>query len=229
MASRSGSSRIRGFAAVVALVLLPGCQWVGLRSPWEPSIGPDIYRRAESQRARRLEQEVERLRADLRQAEEALVAAESGLLGTHGRADAVSSLAEVQIQVERAAREAPWRRAEIAEAKAKLGEGDRLIQQGHFGAALFFVYRAQRIADHLQGEAQQVAATLGARFIRGRHVNLRAGPSTDDPVLTVLTAGTPVFPERRRNGWMLVRTPSGPVGWVHADLVDSSSPASPAR
>jgi hypothetical protein len=218
-------------AACPAFLLPVGCQLLPYR--FRPGSGQqisaDVYRRAESERAERLQREVERLRADLQQAEGALVAAESGLLGNHSRADAVSSLAEVRIQVERAAQGAPWRSREIDEARQKLEEADRLVQEGHFGAALFFVYRARRMADQLQAEAREVAAAPGARFVRAGRVNLRAGPSTDEPVLSVLSAGTPVFPEQDRDGWVLVRTAAGPVGWVHHSLLDDGPPASPAR
>jgi SH3-like domain-containing protein len=45
------------------------------------------------------------------------------------------------------------------------------------------------------------------------------GPSTEEEVLTVLTLGTPVFPEGRDLEWILVRTVAGPVGWVHESLL----------
>lgn len=178
-----------------------------------------MYRRAEVERIERLEAEVERLRADLRQAEEALVLAESGLRGTHSRADAVSSVAEARIQVERAASLAPWRKQAIAEARAKLDEADRQIAVGHFGAALFFVYRAGRLGEQLEQEAEGVRRRPGTLYVRAERVNLRAGPSTDDEVVDVLTEGTPVFPERTRPPWTLVRVGSGSVGWVHRNLL----------
>ena len=49
------------------------------------------FREAETERAAKLVQEIERLKADLETAEAALVEAESGLAGTHTRADAVSN------------------------------------------------------------------------------------------------------------------------------------------
>lgn len=187
-----------------------------------PSIDSEIYRRAETDRADRLAAEVQRLRADLRQAEEALVMAESGLRGTHSRADAVSSLAEARIQVERAAQSTPWREDEIAEARAKLEEAARQIELAHFGAALFFVYRAERTSSMLEGEAARVHATPDVRYIRAKQVNLRAGPSTAEPILGVLSSGTPVHPESRNKRWVLVRTAQGALGWVHGSLLSMS-------
>lgn len=187
----------------------------------EPSaIDSEVYRRAETDRAARLAREVEELRRDLQQAEEALVAAESGLRGSYTRADAISRLAEARIRVARASHAAPWRASQIHEAKEKLADAERQVAASHFGAGLFLVYRAERISDALEDEARRVQATPGTRFVRSGRVNLRSGPSTDEPIVSVLTVGTPVFPESDESPWVLVRTASGDVGWVHATLID---------
>jgi hypothetical protein len=203
------------FGAVCAALLPIACT----SSPEPPVIDVAVYRRAEVDRAEQLEIEVARLRADLRQAEEALVLAESGLRGSHSRADAVSSLAEGRIGVERAARLAPWRAEMVDEARQKLDEADNQIQQGHFGAALFFVYRASRIAELLERESRAATDRPGTLYVRVPKVNLRAGPSMEEQVVGVLEEGTPVFPERTRNPWTLVRVTSGSVGWVHHSLL----------
>ena len=211
---RLGRTILRA-AFVVGTGALLGCS----TTDSAPEIDVAVYQRALLDRADRLEAEVQRLRADLHRAEEALVLAESGLRGSHSRADAVSSLAEVRIKVERAAQTAPWRADAIDEARVKLEEADRQIAAGHFGAALFFVYRTARIAEHLESEARTVRGRPGTLYVRAASVNLRAGPSTDDAVIRVLGQGTPVFPERTRDAWTLVRIASGSVGWVHGDLL----------
>ncbi len=225
-------------AAGTALFTASGCALITPGSADSPGAGDrraeisaEVYRRAESERADRLAREVMRLRADLRRAEEALVAAESGLRGNHSRADAVSTLATARIQVERAASSAPWRSDRIADAREKLDDADRQVREGHFGAALFFVYRALRISDEISLEAQKANASPGTRFVKPAKLNLRAGPSTEHRVVTVLSRGTPVFPETRRADWVLVRTAPGSVGWVHEDLIGrwgaGSGPAAP--
>lgn len=202
-------------AAVAAVLLLVGCA--------SPEVGPvvdrDIYRRAEVERAERLEAEIERLRADLRRAEEALVLAESGLRGSYTRADAVSALAESRIEVERTAALAPWRSEDVEAARRKLDEANSQIRQDHFGAAFFFIYRAQRMAEAIKREAELVAGRPETHFVKGRRVNLRSGPSTGARVVQVLHAGMPVFPESTQEAWMLVRATSGAVGWIHQSLL----------
>jgi Bacterial SH3 domain len=193
----------------------------------------DLFRRAETERAAELTREIARLQYDLRKAEEALIQAESGLAASHTRADAVSSLAVATIQVERAATRAPWRGKLVEDARSKLHEAEKQVAEGRFGAALFFVYRSQRVAESLLHEADLVERTDDARIIHARRVNLRAGPSTNTSVLSVLEAGTPVFPRAQEGEWMLMQVIGGPTGWIHRNLVSRQvleappSPASP--
>lgn len=208
----------RGRSAVLGVVLacvLPACA----APPPPPTVDLEVYRRAEAKRIENLEREIERLRADLREAEAALVAAESGLRGSHIRADAVSALAQARIELERASRSAPWRRREIGEARAKLEEAERQLAEGHIGSAIFFASRTSRIASTLLTEARHVSAAPNKRFVRARRVNLRAEPSTQAPIRAVLEQGQPLYPERQDGEWLLVRTPLGSVGWIHASLV----------
>ena len=206
------------------LLLLPACAGLlpaGSGSCPDPTAQADarVYRTAQQEQVAHLEREVARLRADLRQAEEAMVTIESGLRGVHTRADAVSSLAEARIAVERASQSVPWRPADVSEARAKLEEAERQLEAGHSGSAVFFASRAQRIAKTLSEEADQVTQQASTRFVHARRVNLRAEPSIDAKVIGVLDEATPVFLERREGDWVLVRTTAGPVGWVHRSLL----------
>jgi len=220
------------FRLALALVcgLVAACGSFPIRVEWRAEPGPEptanaadieseVYRRAELERSEFFEREVERLRADLRQAEESIVAMESGLRGSQSRADAVSSVAEARIALDRVRRQVPWRTAEVQEARTKLAEAQRQLDGDHAASALFFASRAQRITDSLLAEARQVAQWSDRRWTRGDRVNLRAGPSQQHRVVDVLVQETPVFPERAHEDWRLVRTPSGQVGWVHASLL----------
>jgi len=178
-----------------------------------------VYQKAERDRAALLEREVTRLRQDLTAAEQALVEAESGLRVEHTRADVVATLAAARIQLERAKAQAPWQGKAIADATAKLAEAERQTEQNHLGAAAFFASQAQRIAHRALQEARMARSEPGVRTVGGARVNLRRGPSRREEVLSVLTPGTPVFPERQQEKWVLVRTPAGAVGWVYAELL----------
>lgn len=209
--------------ALAASVLLSGCAlFAPPPPPPEPPperIDVSVYHRVATERAELLERENERLRADLRAAEATLLEVESGMRGTQRSAEAVSMLAEARIQVDRAAKRAPWRASTAAEAREKLDEADRQLAAGHVGSAIFFVSRATRIAAGLDAEADLIARSPGARRVKPRRANLRAEPSTDSPVLGVLPGQLPVFVEATEGEWALVRTVSGQVGWVHVDLL----------
>jgi hypothetical protein len=198
--------------------LLSACASLEPPAP-PPAPPPEVYRRADAERLKTVEQENERLRADLKAAEAMLLEVESGLKNPRRRAEAVSMLAEARIEVERAARRTPWRGAAVAEAKEKLLEAERQLAQGHLGSAIFFISRASRIAASLVEEAELIAAAPGSHYIKPRRANLRAEPNTTSDVLAVLPEELPVFVESREEGWALVRTVSGEVGWVHVELL----------
>jgi len=206
-------------AAVCAA--LAACQHTAEGRSVANGFDADSYRRAEAERIEFFEREVERLRADLRQAEESLVAMESGLRGFQSRADAVSALAEARIALERVSPSVPWRRDQVEEAQAKLAEASRQLQAGHVGSAVFFSSRAQRITESLQAEVRQVAGWSQKSLVVADAVPLHTGPSPDADVVGTLVAQTPVFPERSHADWTLVRTPSGRIGWVRASLLST--------
>lgn len=180
-----------------------------------PDIETEIFDRADADRVQALEREVERLKMDLVRAEDALT------LSDYSRANAVSSLAEAQMQLNRAAEVAPWRLETIKQARDKLETAQKHIDSEYFGAAAFFVYRANRIVEELNYEASIVDKTSQVMFVNRPRVNLRAGPSTDANILTILVRGTPVVREKKKDEWMLVRTLTGIAGWVHYSLVTS--------
>jgi hypothetical protein len=209
---------------LAGLCALMACQHANAPSAVHPSGAGSVdelfdaasYRRAEAERVDFFEREVERLRADLQQAEESLVAMESGLRSFQSRAEAVSALAEARITLERVGPRVPWRRERVEEAHSKLAEASRQLQSGHVGSAMFFASRAQRITESLQAEVRQVAGWSQKSFVAGDAVELHTAPSAEADVVHTLVAHTPVFPERSRSDWTLVRTPSGRIGWVRA-------------
>jgi hypothetical protein len=199
----------------------PSAESSGDEGPFESPFDAASYRRAEAERAEFYEREVERLRADLQQAEESLVAMESGLRGFQSRADAVSALAEARIALERVSPSVPWRQDRVEEAHNKLAEASRQLQAGHVGSAVFFASRAQRVTENLQAEVRQVAGWEQKSLVLGDAVELRTAPTGEADVVVTLVAQTPVFPERSHSDWTLVRTPSGRIGWVRASRLSA--------
>jgi hypothetical protein len=214
------SARLRTLPLALALAAALGCAAsppAGDSAPTPPEVEL-AYARSEANRAKRLEREVTRLRADLAEAEQALVAAESGLSASYTRADAVSAVAEARIAVERAAAEHPW--CELAaEARTKLVASEAQLEEDHLGAAVFLATRAQRMADGSLADGRAALRDEEALRVTASRVNLRNGPSLEHDVQRVLVAGTPVYPEGRDGEWLRVRTLRGRVGWLHGSLV----------
>ena len=108
---------------------------------------------------------------------------------------------------------------EIAGAREKLEKAERQVAEGRFGAAIFYAYRARRVAESVLDEAKQVMRSGKGGLIRAKRVNLRAGPSTDQRVLSVLVAGMPVVPQTTEGEWTLVQVTGGPAGWIYRSLL----------
>lgn len=183
---------------------------------------PELEAKRElSERIVELENVVAKLQDRLAHTEGELAALETQLGETHNRADAVSALAAARVAVQRAARDAPWDTLEINAANDRLEVAEGHIDQGDYGAAAFFAYRANQAAERLISDAKQMDEPNITMFIKGERVNLRAGPSTENDILDVLDEGTPVFSIHRNANWVHVRTLSGEEGWVHASLLNS--------
>lgn len=233
------SARVGSLCFASLATLLLGCAaldpWLPAPAPKQPAPAPiakqidakQIDTAAEErsrERVASLEREIERLRADLEQAEATMLATDSDGRAGGNRAAAASLLAEALISVDRAAKVAPWQRAAIDTARLKLDEAERQLQSGRSPAAVYFASRGQRIADTLIAEAKLVEDSPNTRFVRVERLNLRAGPSTRDSVVDVLESGEPVFEQRAQGNWKRVLTLRGEIGWVHASLlVDSRS------
>jgi DNA repair exonuclease SbcCD ATPase subunit len=109
----------------------------------------DLYGAEERERAERYRREVERLRADLAQAERAFFALESGPDESDTRASAVFELAEARVSVARVEQSGAASETELREPRQKLEEAARQLTLENFGASIFFASRARRLAEAL--------------------------------------------------------------------------------
>ncbi len=228
---------------VLALTVLVGCATTPAPEPappapaLPPAATPSVQEKivviteqagceAVTDRARWLDETVELLHEDLTRAEATLIAMESGLKTGLTRADAVAGLAEARLALERAAASAPWRQADIEVARQKLAEADEQIASGHNAAAIFFVYRAKRIAGDVVGEAERIESVEHVAFVAGDRVNLRSQPGTEGEVVAVLNRATPLYRVEEKDDWLLVRTTRGQAGWIFQRYVSGDRPDS---
>lgn len=183
-----------------------------------------VILKADTERIEQLEREIVRLKTELARAEETLVAVESGLQSGYTRADAVKSMAEAQMQLEKTTGLAPWHTGQITQAQDKLTTAQSHIDAGRFGAGLFFIHRVNSIVKNVNNETEAIRTSPNLLFVGKRRANLRGGPSTKHKVVATLTQDTPLFTEDRSEKWVLVRTLSGTVGWIHAGLLTREVP-----
>lgn len=82
--------------------------------------------------------------------------------------------------------------------------------------------------EHAGRTSQPAQPLAGAEgpilYVTGSRVNMRAGPSTGDAVLTALTAGTPVEALGPTDAaWVNIRAPGGQVGYVSGQFLSGSA------
>ncbi len=63
--------------------------------------------------------------------------------------------------------------------------------------------------------------------VKSDRLNMRAGPSTANAVVTGLQGGTPLLVEEQTGDWIRVKTQGGDIGWVAAWLTSQDSKLSP--
>ncbi|MBW2279452.1 MAG: hypothetical protein JRG82_01820 [Deltaproteobacteria bacterium] len=153
MQPRAPGWRARLLCAWLAAWGLSGCTLPG--SGADPAPGgagspTEAARSAEfevrGQRVARLEEDLERLRADLRHAEEALVSLGSPGGAQQGRTDAVSAIAHARSRIELAAQVGGDSAQMLPEARRSLLEAERQLHGGRHQTASYFAARARRMA-----------------------------------------------------------------------------------
>lgn len=189
-----------------------------------PRPDPGLSRQVSRHHVAKLKNDAVRLREDLARAEQALAATDTSVGYTS--ADAISALAEARVQTQGATNEIPWKREQIEQARAKLDTAKAHIDARNFSAAMYFIYRAQRITEEVKKEAQLVRANRGTLFVKAKRLNMRLGPSKQYDVITVLIEGAPVFPQNADKDWRLVRTANGFLGWVYGPMLSSKRQSS---
>lgn len=73
---------------------------------------------------------------------------------------------------------------------------------------------------------QEDTATLNLLYVTGTRVNLRAGPSTNDTIVTALTQGTAVeWVSEAPDGWLEIRdVETGARGFMSGDFLSPDAP-----
>lgn len=61
-------------------------------------------------------------------------------------------------------------------------------------------------------------------YVTGSRVNLRAGPGTTNPVVRVVTRGTPAEVLEDHGNWRRIRLTDGGSGWIHGKFLGERQP-----
>jgi uncharacterized protein YgiM (DUF1202 family) len=102
----------------------------------------------------------------------------------------------------------------------KLDRAERLLDEGNYGAAVFFAAQAQDLLEGLRrGPAEDRPAPRKSYVVAVKSANLRAEPNTSATVLARLAKGTTLEAQAARAEWIKV-SHAATVGWVLRSLLE---------
>ena len=148
------------------------------------------------------------------------------------QADAASSIAEVEVALDRlrAAPGSDARAASIAVPQRIIESAATPFTQGDYDTAMDRAAQAEQLVAMLQQphasaktatRGPEVPFDLGVALRVIEDSNLRRQPRRTAPVHAVLPRGTMVIARGYRGSWLRVDAGNGETGWVHRSLVDA--------
>lgn len=148
------------------------------------------------------------------------------------RADAASSIAEVEVAIAGARSTAGLADddARLAVAQGYLASSRRTFERGEYGAAIGLASRAAGLIAAASGTAMRPAASHRTSAIAAFHPpvpmrvtidsHLRHGPSARATARGVLRAGSTLLAVGRSGRWLRVEVGDGRAGWVYEPLLE---------
>ena len=167
------------------------------------------------------------LQRELDFAEAEVIQTKTRLKGPESKAEASSAIAEASILIGRL-QDDPRGRHTLARAQDAVVRAEELMEEGHYGAAIFFARKAQdtalRAAPDEQPAPTQQTVELPPPYptytVRVARANLRSGPSLSSPVVAQLDGGTRITATAMHGTWVKVTVAGDEQGWVLASLLE---------
>jgi ribosomal protein L29 len=178
-----------------------------------------------------LEEQYAALEIELTSAVEEVLRSMARVRTVQSRAQAVSRIAEVRVQLESVPRAQDQEvAARLRRAREFLGRADAVLSEGNFGGASFLAERANdlvrqaRMVSEIRSSAAlpsgDVIAIVPPRSLEVlENSNLREGPGIDTRRIGSVRKGEHVIAVARTEDWFQVENPSGGKAWISGDLV----------
>ncbi len=183
-----------------------------------------------------LERNAELVRLDDERSEaiQEVVRTKSKLRGMESKAEAASTMAEVEIafkQVKTAAAKSeqdpgPW----IQEAERLLAMSAAEFENNNYGGTIYLAGQAKSLigtrrdqmgTHSLSLRPDEIPFTFPIALKSLRNSNVRDGPGLDFGVLLTVPRETPMLGLAYKDQWVRVRIEDGRDGWMHYTLVDN--------
>lgn len=180
--------------------------------------------------------ELVRLNEERNEAVQEVVRTKSKLRGIESRAEAASTMAEVEIalkQVKTAAEKAKQDPGlGIRKAEELLAMGAKEFEKNNYGGAIYLATRAKTLIGKRRDQIgtqdtslqpDEVAFAFPIALKSLKRSNVRDGPGRAFKVLLTLPTETPLLGLSYKDDWVRVRLDDGRDGWMHYSLVDNQN------
>ena len=156
------------------------------------------------------------------------------ILTAGSRAEAVTCLAEVEIEANATDKSSltDTGRKNIAQVGDLLDQGRAALDQDRYDRACALAYQALALIDELRFQSAPVHRAKASAFTdflapvqlqTVKKSNIRSRPSIYSRILETLAAGSAITGHGFRGGWVKVTTASGKTGWIHYPLLAVSA------
>ncbi len=181
--------------------------------------------------------ELMRLNEERNDAVQEVVRTKSKLRGIESRAEAASSLAEVEIAMKQvksvAARAQQDPGPAIRKAEQLLAMGATEFEKNNYGGTIYLATQAKSligtrreqiggVKPSLQPDEVPFAFPIDLRTLT--RSNVRGGPGLSFGILRTLPTKAPLIGLSYKDDWVRVRLDDGRDGWVHYTLLDNQNP-----
>lgn len=234
------ASRCLPVAVLTGSLVLGGCASAPTPTPNPPPRSPspraelpaetDDAGRIAHLRLRLLEQELQNaeVQRKLDDAIQEIIRANAQLQSVESRAQAASTLAEVEVALSTVEATAP--RPEITQAEELLKMSAAEFDNENYGGSLYLTSQAKSLISVASGRVSNAdlpalageepfAVPLPLRAVTG--TNVREGPGTEFKVLFVVSPAVPLVGQAYKDPWVRIRDERGRTGWVFHTLIES--------
>lgn len=175
--------------------------------------------------------EIQRLSSAREQAIQEIVRVKAKLRSRSSKAETVANLAEVKLRLQSIELNdrADYQVEGLKRAQQYIAMSEAALDEENYDGASYLIGQAQaylRTSMDVPGKSSESDSKTHVfsppiRMTVTQRCNVRAGPGTDQKILTQLHSGASVLATGYRDLWVRIQRPDSTTGWIHYSLLSA--------